>query len=150
MNSYEIDFAAWADEQARLLEQHEFNELDLANLIEEVRDLGKSQRRAIASYLTVLLTHLLKWQYQPQLRQYASDGSPKGSWAGSIVRSRLALQQLLEENPSLRDYPQQVLERSYKSAVKVASAETGIKDFPKQCPYQVTDILNDEFWTIEQ
>jgi len=33
---YERDFAAWAEETAQLLERHQFDQLDLLNLIEEV------------------------------------------------------------------------------------------------------------------
>lgn len=36
---YDSDSVAWADQQALLLEQERFAELDLINLVEEVRDL---------------------------------------------------------------------------------------------------------------
>ena len=65
-NTYERDFTAWADEQALLLEQQRWQELDLVNLIEEVKDLGDRHRDALESQLTRLLMHLLKWQFQPQ------------------------------------------------------------------------------------
>ena len=35
-NIYDKDFTAWADEQALLLEQQRWNELDLAHLVEAV------------------------------------------------------------------------------------------------------------------
>ena len=60
-NLYERDYVAWADEQALLLEQKRWDELDLANLVEEVRDLGGRHRDALESQLTRLLMHLLKW-----------------------------------------------------------------------------------------
>jgi hypothetical protein len=59
---YETDYVAWADEQALLLEQKRWDELDLVNLVEEVRDLGRRERDALESQLTRLLMHLLKWQ----------------------------------------------------------------------------------------
>lgn len=63
---YEKDFVAWSDEQALLLEQQRYEELDLANLVEEVKDLGNRHRDAIESQLTRLLMHLLKWHYQEE------------------------------------------------------------------------------------
>ena len=62
----ELDFVAWADKQALLLEQRRWDDLDLINLIEEVRGLGNAERKELKSRLRILLGHLLKWQYQPQ------------------------------------------------------------------------------------
>jgi hypothetical protein len=42
----------------------------MENLIEEVEDLARSEKREIKSRLRVLLMHLLKWQYQPHRRTY--------------------------------------------------------------------------------
>lgn len=38
---YETDFYAWTQEQAKLLKHHQWNQLDLPNLIEEIESLGK-------------------------------------------------------------------------------------------------------------
>ena len=65
---HERDILVWASEQARLLEERRFDELDLANLIEEVNSVGGSDRREIESRLGVLILHLLKWRYQPGRR----------------------------------------------------------------------------------
>lgn len=140
------DFNRWAQQTASLLRQRRFNEIDIETLAQEVEDLGKSERRAIASYLTVLLTHLLKWKYQPAGRQYTDEGEPLGSWAGSIVYSRLEIQKLLSDNPSLKTYPEMILEKSYQDAVKVARQETGLKDFPVDCPFSVSLVLDDIWW----
>ncbi len=40
--------------------QSNIENLDLDNLIEEISDMGKSQRQSLKSYLTRLLEHLLK------------------------------------------------------------------------------------------
>lgn len=61
---YDKDFVAWADQQALLLEQGRWSELDLVSLVEEVGDLGNQHRDALESHLAWLLMHLLKWQYQ--------------------------------------------------------------------------------------
>lgn len=65
MINYEQDFYGWTMEQAALLKSGRLNELDIQNLIEEVETMGRSEKRALESRLSVLLLHLLKWHYQP-------------------------------------------------------------------------------------
>jgi hypothetical protein len=65
---YERDFLAWTQEQAALLKANRLMEIDAANLIEELEDMGRSQRNQLISRLGVLLAHLLKWSLQPELR----------------------------------------------------------------------------------
>lgn len=142
---YESDFSQWLDQTIELLKEKKFSELDLGNLIEEIESLGKSQRSAIASYLTVLLTHLLKWRYQSSGRQYTVEGTPKGSWAGSIRYSRIEIDQLIKDNSSLKQYLPTTLEDCYRKAVIVAKTETGLGIFPHECPFLLKDML-DEQW----
>jgi hypothetical protein len=57
---YDTDYYQWLKETSYLLEEGKFSELDIPNLIDEIEAMGKSQKRAIESYLKVLLLHLLK------------------------------------------------------------------------------------------
>ena len=41
-SDYEADFYLWSYEQAELLRQRRFSELDLPNIIEEIESLGRS------------------------------------------------------------------------------------------------------------
>ncbi len=59
---------AWTQEQVRLLQQHVWTQLDVANLIEEIESLGKQQRQELRNRLGMLLGHLLKWQFQAEAR----------------------------------------------------------------------------------
>jgi hypothetical protein len=61
---YEIDFYAWTQEQARLLRERRFDDLDLDNLVDEVESVGRSDKRQIESRLEIPLAHLLKWKAQ--------------------------------------------------------------------------------------
>ena len=65
---YEQDFYAWTQEQARALRNGAFAQLDIPNLAEEVESMERSEKRELTNRLTILLTHLLKWQHQPNLR----------------------------------------------------------------------------------
>src|SRR5262252_9818951 len=98
---YDEDFYTWTQEQAALLREGAVQELDLANLAEEIESLGKSDRRALGSHLRNLMLHLLKWQYQPSGRQTGH------SWRASIRNARLEIAVLLEDSHTYeREVPQ--------------------------------------------
>ncbi len=82
--NYATDLSLWARETADLIREGRWQNIDLEHLVEELEDLGKSEKRGIASQLVRLLIHLLKWEYQPQRR---SD-----SWLDSITDSRLQIE----------------------------------------------------------
>jgi uncharacterized protein DUF29 len=136
---YERDFCLWVEEQVRLLKEGRLEQLDLENLIEEIRDMARRQRKAIRSDLIVVLTHLLKWQHQPEQR---STG-----WAGSLVEHRRRIEDEIEESPSLAGYPAEVFERCYLRAREQAAAETGLppETFPAQPPFTLEQTLDAKF-----
>ena len=47
----------------RCLRERRFDELDLANLIEEVEDLGGALERSVRSRARTIMEHLLKLQH---------------------------------------------------------------------------------------
>jgi hypothetical protein len=60
---YEQDILLWVEDTVNKLKNHDFKNLDLDNLIEEVESLGISQKKELISRLMVLLEHLLKRLY---------------------------------------------------------------------------------------
>lgn len=140
--TYLTDFNLWIKHTSQLLREGRWHQIDVANLIEEIENLGKSERRGISSQLTRLLLHLLKWQYQPQRR---SD-----SWLDSITDARTQIQLAIEDSPSLKNYPAEQIEESYQRARRQAAKQTNltISLFPQQCPYSLELIL-DEDWFPE-
>ena len=141
-DTYLTDFNLWIDNTAQLLREQRWHEIDVVHLIEEIEDLGKSERRALVSQLTRLLLHLLKWQYQPQRR---SD-----SWLDSITDARTQIELAIEDSPSLRNYPAEKLEESYTRARRTAAKQTNmdISVFPNPCPYSLELVLA-ENWLPE-
>ena len=57
---YEQDLSAWAAHNANLLRAGKFSELDVGHVIEELDDMGRSERRALESFVQNLLMHVLK------------------------------------------------------------------------------------------
>jgi len=71
MHRYETDVIAWANEQAAYVRAGRFDMLDLEHIADEIEDVGKSEVRELESQMTVLLAHLLKWQFQPSHRVFS-------------------------------------------------------------------------------
>ena len=134
--AYEDDFYAWTQRQAALLRDSDWAAVDVANLIEEIETMGRSERRELANRLEQLLLHLLKWQYQPARRSR--------SWRASIRYQRLGLARLLADNPSLRRMIPVLLENVYASAVLRAEIETSLAAtmFPAVCLYTIDQMLD--------
>jgi hypothetical protein len=137
MASYETDYYGWAIEQARRLRAGE--PADLENIAEEIEDLAKRERRMLRNRFRVLVTHLLKWQYQPDRRCR--------SWEATIRVQREDACEILNDSPSLKSSLDEILRKAYSGARKDASIETGmwIDDFPVHCPWTSKDVLNEEF-----
>lgn len=136
---YDTDFNLWVESQIVALKTQRLEDLDLSNLIEEVEDLAKQDKKALRSYSKILLMHLLKWQYQPSKRSK--------SWKASISNARIEIEDILLDSPSLRSYLPTVVDQAYKSARILAADETGltIETFPTDCLYSLAKALETDF-----
>jgi hypothetical protein len=139
---YDTDIGAWAEQQARLLRAGWFAELDIEHIAEEIEDVGKSEQRELASRLSVLLAHLLKWHYQPERRG--------NSWRRTILAQRRSLSLRLKRTPSLKTILRDPdwLEEIWEDAISAATAETGLDAFPEHCPWEIPQVL-DADWMPE-
>jgi hypothetical protein len=137
---YEEDTYAWAMNTAELLRQRRLDELDFENLIEEIETLGRSTKHQLINRLAVLMTHLLKWQFQKGLRGH--------SWKYTIKEQRLQIRILLEENPSLKYGIEEMMRKAYEIAFLKVQKETGLDEevFPTEIPYTFVQCLNNEFY----
>jgi hypothetical protein len=149
LTPYEADYAQWCAEQGALLREGRLSDLDRENLAEEIESLGRSDKREIESRLGTLLLHLLKWQFQAEKR--------KAGWLLTIREQRHQIKKLINESPSLKAYPRKQLGSEFEFARLKAADETGLpeKDFPTDCPYQIADVLDQDFfpgapWSSDQ
>jgi Domain of unknown function DUF29 len=134
---YDQDFYAWTQEQASLLRNGNLKAIDIEHLAEEIEDMGRSEKRETVSRLEILLMHLLKWQFQPNLRSR--------SWQSTIKEQRIRLKEHLDENPSLKATLPTILEKAYRLAIIVAERETGLAVFSDRCTYTIEQIFDPEF-----
>jgi hypothetical protein len=135
-NLYEIDYHQWLEHNLKLLQNKEFDQIDLENIIEELASLGRSEKSALRNNLTILLMHLLKWDYQPQKRT--------NSWRYTIIEHRRRILNLFKDAPSLKNFFSEILTETYQDAVVDASAETHlpINYFPSEIPYDIEELFD--------
>jgi len=136
---YEQDFFLWLQTTANLLKEKQFQEIDLENLIEEIESLCRAEKRAVKRNLKILIMHLLKYQYQSELRS--------NNWRYTIIEHRNRLKDDLKDSPSLKPYLLEVFEDTYQDARKEAAAETGLSldTFPLESPFSIEETLNPDF-----
>jgi hypothetical protein len=131
---YHEDETAWLETMAQLVAEGRFDELDCEHLSEYLSDMARRDRREVDSRLVVLLTHLLKWEHQPEKRS--------GSWRGMILTQRRGLRLLLESG-TLRNHAIASLAAAYQDAREQAAAEAElpIDTFPARCDHSVEGLI---------
>jgi hypothetical protein len=132
---YDDDYLAWAEQQAEYLRAGSLRELDLANIAEELEDMGRGEWREFENRLEVLLMHMLKWDYQLARRSR--------SWKATMREQRNAIRRLLKRSPSLKRNLETTMADVYHDAVGRAMDETGLsrKTFPAELPYSASQVL---------
>lgn len=136
---YNTDYGLWLARQIDSIRAQRWEDLDIDNLIEELEGLNRSNEHALESYLIVILTHLLKWEFQPEARSR--------SWKGSILNGRKRIARLFKQQPSLKSRVPELVAEAYADATEIATLETGLSAnvFPSDCPYSVSQILDLDF-----
>jgi hypothetical protein len=139
---YDTDYQLWLETTLEQLRRGDFQAVDWQNLLEELADLGKNDRRALESLLTRLLEHLLKLAYWESEREHNQRG-----WKKEIRNFRIQLKKILKDSPSLKPYLASILEECYLDARKLLIDETGLDAsvFPLEVLASLEKIL-DENW----
>ena len=140
INLYDKDFYAWTKKQEELLINNELDKLDLQHIAQEIHIMGASELRELDNRLIILLMHLLKWQYQPNLRSR--------SWELTIKEQRRALIKHLSKMPSLKAKLPDLFLEAYEDAILKAEQETGLDEsvFPKKCEWVMEKVLDFNFY----
>ncbi|MBX9699739.1 MAG: DUF29 domain-containing protein [Acetobacteraceae bacterium] len=130
---------AWARQQAALLRAGRLAEADALHIAEELDDVGNEQYDKLESALRVLLTHMLKWDHQPERRGR--------SWANTIATQRWMVAKVLRKNPSLRASLSEAIAEAWDDARREASTETDLPlaTFPEANPYDWAAITERPF-----
>jgi hypothetical protein len=147
MSDYDLDFYAWTQRQGALLRRLAAGErvndadLDWPNIAEEIETLGRSERSALTNQFVTIIEHLIKLQASPAQE-------PRAEWRITIRRSRLNVERLLNDNPSLRPFIDRLIADAMKIGPQLAEAafeeygETPLMD-PKKLTYSKDQIFGD-------
>jgi hypothetical protein len=132
---HDDDLYTWVQEQVALLRAGRLDEIDAENIAEELGDVGKSEFSKLQSALEIVLTHMLKWDNQPERRSR--------SWASSIAAQRSEYSDVLADNSGLKSRRSEALLRAYRKARLGASSETNhpVESLSAECPYSWDDVL---------
>ncbi len=138
---YEKDILLWVEDTVGKLKKHDFENLDIKNLIEEVESLGISQKKELISRLMVLLEHLLK-------RLYVDSPYDYNGWERTIRNQRAEIDLLISQVPSLQSRWEISFNDAWKRALLKVKKEYQKVSFPEECPFEQTieTILNEDIW----
>ena len=138
---YDRDILLWVEDTVAKLKSHNFEQLDIDNLIEEVESLGISQKKELLNRLVVLIEHFLK-------RLYVNLPNDYNGWERTIREQRKRLQVLLIKVPSLVRLWDEDFKDAWKIALLTVREEYPQVSFPDRWQFS-TDLepmLNNKFW----
>ncbi len=151
---YDTDYYTWVMTNAELLKEGKLDEIDYINLAEEVKDLGKSEYYKLESYFANLLSHIYKWDNQPELRTK--------SWINTIANSIFNIKKVLKQNTGLKQEKifNEAFNNAWEEARYIILSDTDIKLslIPEECPYsfketvvkasEITEISNKDIFFL--
>ena len=157
---YDKDFYLWIQKNIELLKSKNFDAVDWINLIEELEDMSRSELRKMISFMTIILEHLYKWEHFRIHKNMGND------WVRSIIHARLQLNDLFDDNPSLKVQSKDELQKAWNKAInhliswfekpeniplakKIFGKIPSQNDFPNNCPYSYQQIFDYKPWIKE-
>ena len=137
MDNTELEYDRWLEEQIKLLNQRKFEHLDVVNLIEELKALGRAEKSAVKSLVYQIILHLLLIDYWKEESEYS-----RNHWLAEVNAFQLQLEDKLTTNLSI--FVKDNLPRLYAKAKKnaVRKSRLSVDRFPVSCPYTLEDIQN--------
>ena len=135
---YEEDYL-WTQAMAEKLKVRDYSRVDWENLIEEIEDMGRSQKRAIESLL-LRLKHLLKLEYWN-----SEIARNKQHWQSEVVNFRVLLLKRLKEFPSLKAKLPELYAETLPDSIRAMSK---LFDLPESVELTLAQVL-DEDWFPE-
>jgi hypothetical protein len=139
---YETDDVEWLQEIIKLIKNHQFEQLDLENLIEELEDLGREKKNAVVSLLEQIIRDLLLLQYWTREVEYN-----RVHWEEEIYSFRVQLRRKITTN--LRNYLESESNSIYQDALGFVKIKTqNIVNFPLECPYTLEQLLDINWFPV--
>ncbi len=113
---YDTDYNLWVLETVKRLKNRDLDSLDWDNLIEEVEDLSRRDKKKLKSLLKRLCEHLLKLKYWESERERC-----RGHWQREITNFRQQIHDELKDSPSLKPHLREIFNECYQDGKFIAS-----------------------------
>jgi hypothetical protein len=98
--------------------------------------MSRSDRRAMESFLTVLMAHVIKWKSQPEKRSV--------SWAKTILNARREIKRIQRDSPSLnRTYLESIWNECFNDARQDAELDMQKKSTIETLSWN--EVFNDDY-----
>ncbi|BAQ62786.1 hypothetical protein GM3708_3192 [Geminocystis sp. NIES-3708] len=139
---YDTDYNLWVLETVNKLKKRDLDSLDWNNLIEEVLDLSRRDKRKLESLLMRLIEHLLILRYWDSEKEIN-----RGYWQREIINFRKQIKRILKDSPSLKPHLKDVFEECYQDGRDIASqySQLTLDTFPEK-PIAPFEQILDENW----
>ena len=139
---HERDFNLWIQEMAIAIKSQDVNAMDWENLLDEIQDMGASQKRALRSYYYRLVEHILKlrdWQLERDRNEV--------KWRVEVSNFRREIKDILADSPSLKSYLKDNHIDWFNKAVTgiIKSKAFSIED---TTAIPLTQMMNEDFFGI--
>jgi Domain of unknown function DUF29 len=141
---YHSDIYAWSRSQAaalrKLASRRDLpNELDLEHIVEEIEDVGGSQRAAVESFVRLIFVHLMK-------AACARSEEPKLHWRSEIIAFHNELMSRFTDAMAQDIDLQRIWDRAFKQA-QAALADHGEEISPLLrggCPFELGELVAED------
>lgn len=131
---HDRDFNLWVEETKKAIQNRDFENMDWDNLLDEIDDMGKSEKRSLESYLERLIAHILKLQYweSEKERNYKH-------WKVEIINFRRRIKRLIKQNPSFNAHLKEIYPEVFQDVVDAWRIEFEIPEDSFIAPEQMLD-----------
>ncbi len=135
---HESDFNLWVERIKEAIQNRDFENMDWDNLLDEIDDMGKSEKRALDSYIQRLIEHILKLKYWDVERERCQNG-----WMQEVTNFRNRIKRILKKNPSLNSYLKAEYSDIYQDAIATMSFDF---DIPEDNFVEVEQIMENDYF----
>ena len=137
---HETDFNLWIEETIQTIKNRDVKNMDWDNLLDEIEDMGASQKRALRSYTMRLIEHIFKLKYWHNEREQNEN-----SWRIEINNFRSQIENILEDSPSLKRYLEQNYLNWYAKSVNSINSSRAFK-IPEHTAIVLSDIVQKDYF----
>lgn len=111
MTAYDTDYIKWIEETVELLRNQMYSAVDWENLIDEIEDMSRSEKRAIESLLLRLIEHIYKLEYWLEEKERCGN-----HWESEIANFQHQIERRIKNSPSLKGHLQAEYEDTLEAA----------------------------------